>query len=152
MPLEHSAGAVIFRREGKKIYYLLLHYTNQPGKKRKDYWDFSKGHIEAGENAKMACVREVKEETGIEDLHFVGGFKRNIKYFFIVEGKKIFKIVTLFLARTRTQNIVISDEHEGYMWLEFQPALKAMKFKNAKNTLIAAHTYLNAKRNTAPRQ
>lgn len=146
MPLEHSAGAVIFRREGKKIYYLLLHYTNQPGKKRKDYWDFSKGHIESGENAKMACIREVKEETGIEDLQFVRGFKRHIKYFFVVEGKKIFKVVTLFLARTRTANVVISDEHEGYMWLEFIPALKAMKFKNTKNTLTAAHRYLTAKR------
>jgi len=26
MPVEKSAGAVIFRREGDKIFYLLLHY------------------------------------------------------------------------------------------------------------------------------
>jgi len=26
MPVEKSAGAVVFRREGDKIYYLLLHY------------------------------------------------------------------------------------------------------------------------------
>jgi hypothetical protein len=26
MPVEKSAGAVIFRKENNKIYYLLLHY------------------------------------------------------------------------------------------------------------------------------
>ena len=42
MPREKSAGAVIFRREDSKIYYLLLHYTAR-------HWDLSKGHIEEGE-------------------------------------------------------------------------------------------------------
>jgi len=146
MPLERSAGAVIFRREGRKIYYLLLHYTNQPGKKRKEYWDFSKGHIEQGETPKGAAIREIQEETGITDLRFVGGFKRHIKYFFVVEDKKIFKIVTLFLARTRTQEVKISDEHEGFKWLEYEEAMKAMRFKNAKKTLTDAHLFLTGKK------
>ncbi|GAI42981.1 unnamed protein product, partial [marine sediment metagenome] len=42
MPLEKSAGAVIFSRSDKKIEYLLLHY--QAG-----HWDFPKGNIEKGE-------------------------------------------------------------------------------------------------------
>lgn len=146
MPTEKSAGAVIFRREAGKIVYLLLHYTPQPGKKRKEYWDFSKGHIEEGENAKMAAVREIEEETGISDLRFKKNFKQHIKYFFVVDDKKIFKIVTLFLAETRTKNVIISDEHEGFKWLEFEAALKEMKFKNAKKTLRQAHAFLTEKK------
>lgn len=145
MPLERSAGAVIFRREGNKIFYLLLHYVNQPGKKRKPYWDFSKGHIEAGETPKIAAIREIKEETGITDLVFVRGFKRHIKYFFFVENKRIFKIVTFFLARTRTKDVVISDEHAGFQWLEYEQAMKTMRFKDAKQLLTTAHKFLTHK-------
>lgn len=42
MPVEKSAGAVIFRKEEGKIYYLLLHYQAR-------HWDFPKGHLEKGE-------------------------------------------------------------------------------------------------------
>jgi len=36
--------------------------------KRFDKWDFPKGKIEAGETAREAAVREVEEETGVNDL------------------------------------------------------------------------------------
>ena len=48
MPLEKSAGAIIFRKN-KKIKYLLLHYPSASKTQAKDYWDFPKGHIEKGE-------------------------------------------------------------------------------------------------------
>ena len=141
MPFEKSAGAVIFRKENKKIYYLLLHY--QAG-----HWDFPKGIIEKGEKIEETAKREIREETGIEDIKFVEGFKNWIKYFFRVKGKNIFKIVTFLLAETKEKKVKISWEHIGYKWLPYEEALSQLTFKNAKEILKKANYFLKTQKNS----
>jgi len=142
MPVEKSAGAVIFREERDKIFYLLLHY--QSGAKRPHpYWDFPKGHIEKGESPEGTAVREVKEETGLKDIKLVEGFKETIKYFFRYEKNDILKFVTFFMAGTRTKKVKISFEHIGYKWLPYEEALEQLNFKNAKEILKKAHDFLS---------
>lgn len=143
MPVEKSAGAIIFRREKGKVYYLVLHYP--PDKKipsSKGHWDYVKGHIENGEALEDTIRRETREESGIEDLKFVEGFKEWFKYFFRRKGKNIFKIVTFFLAETRAKKIKLSYEHLDYKWLPYEDALKQLTFENAKKVLKKARNYL----------
>lgn len=135
MPVEKSAGAVIFRKENKKNYYLLLHYEM-------GHWGFSKGHIEKDEDLKEAANRESKEETGIENLEFIPGFKENTKYFFRLRGKTIFKIVTFFLAETKEKTIKVSWEHVGFKWLTYEKAMEQLTFKNVKEILKKANNFL----------
>ncbi len=135
MPVEKSAGAVIFRKDNKKLYYLLLHYEA-------GHWDLPKGHIEKGESEKEAVLREVKEETGIRDVNFLEEFRTTIKYFFRAGGKTIFKIVVFYLAETRTKEIKLSFEHIGYSWLPYEEALREITFKNAKEVLKKAHDFV----------
>ena len=59
MPHEHSAGGVIF--ENGSVLLILM--RNLEGK---EVWTFPKGHIEPGETAEAAAVREVAEETGFD--------------------------------------------------------------------------------------
>jgi 8-oxo-dGTP pyrophosphatase MutT (NUDIX family) len=141
MASEKSAGAVIFRKEGEEVFYLLLHYAGS-SPKAKGYWDFPKGHLEKGETEMVAAFREIEEETGLKDLRFIPGFRDSIKYFFRAQGKTIFKTVAFFLAETEQEEIKISDEHIGYEWLPFNQAFKEMKFANAKNILAKANNYL----------
>jgi len=141
MPVERSAGAVIFRKENNKIFYLLLHYPSS-AKAPKDYWDFPKGHIEKGEKELETVMREIKEETGLEDIQFIEEFKEWVKYFFKFEGKTVFKIVTFYLAQTQAKEIEISGEHIGYQWLPHEEASKILTFKNAKEILKKANDYL----------
>jgi len=144
MPVEKSAGAIIFRKEGNEIYYLLLYYPSS-AKAPRDYWDLPKGHIEKGENIEETVKREAEEETGLKDLKFVEGFKAWIKYFFKFEGKNIFKIVTYLLAETENKEVKISFEHIGFEWLPYEEAIKQLTFKNAKEILKKAHSYLQRK-------
>jgi len=144
MPIEKSAGAIIFRRENKKIYYLLLHYPSNP-KAKKDYWDLPKGHIEKGEDEIETARREVEEETGLKDIQFVGEFKEAIKYFFKFKGENIFKIVVFYLAETKTKEVKISFEHIGFKWLSYEEALEQLTFKNAKGVLQKANDFLKQK-------
>jgi 8-oxo-dGTP pyrophosphatase MutT (NUDIX family) len=142
MPIEISAGAVIFRKEDGKIYYLLLRYPAMNHRSGKDYWDFVKGHIERGEKVLETIKRETKEEAGLNDLEFVDGFSQTMKYFFVFEGKKIFKIVNFKLAQTKTKDIKLSDEHNDFIWLPFDQACEALSFDNAKNVLKKANVFL----------
>jgi 8-oxo-dGTP pyrophosphatase MutT (NUDIX family) len=58
-------------------------------------WSLPKGHIEEGETAEQAAVREVREETGIE-----GRIRMSlgaIDYWFVVENRRVHKTVHHFL-------------------------------------------------------
>jgi len=144
MPVEKSAGAVIFRKENDKIYYLLLHYP-LGAKAPQEYWDLPKGHIEKGEKETDTVKREVEEETGLKDIEFIKGFKEWIKYFFKWKGKNILKFVTFYLAETKIKNVKVSFEHLGYKWLTYQEALEKLTFKNAKEILKKANEFLSQK-------
>ncbi len=169
MPIERSAGAVVFRKEKGNISYLLLHY--QAG-----HWDFPKGNIERGEKMEETVKREIKEETGIEDIEFIPGFKETIKYSYFRpkgeikvpseargsyfrpkgeikvpseargsyerEGKTIFKTVVFFLVETKTREIKLSREHKDFEWTPFKEALIKLTHKNAKETLKKVNNFL----------
>ena len=138
---ETSAGAIIYRtgREGRE--YLLL-------RNKKGHWDFPKGHIEEGEDAKAAALREIHEETGLrpKDLAFIPGFAGHIDYSFTsyaVQGGGVHKAVTYFLASTTQGNITISPEHSAYGWHSFEEARAMVKFKNTRALLKDAEECLS---------
>lgn len=135
MTKEKSAGAVIFRKEGNKIYYLLLHYEL-------GHWDFAKGHIEKGESEIEALLREIEEETGIKDVRLVKGFKKKISYSYKLKNKDIFKTVVFYLAKTQSKKVKLSFEHIGFKWLLFKQAYEKATFDNAKNILKKANNYI----------
>lgn len=132
---QQSAGAVLFRNDSSERKFLLLNYPM-------GHWDFVKGKIETGETLNQTVLRETREETGINDLEFLDGFEFEIKYNFQFEGELIRKKVTFFLAETKTEKIIISDEHSDYVWLNFEEAMKKITFQNAKNLLIKANDVL----------
>jgi len=141
MPIEKSAGAIIFRKENNNFFYLLLHYPSS-AKAPKEYWDFPKGHIEKGEDEIKTVKREVEEETGLKDIKIIEGFREWIKYFFKFEGKTVLKFVTFYLAETKTKDVKISGEHVGYKWLPYEDAIEQLTFKNAKEVLKKANDFL----------
>jgi len=147
MSVEKSAGALIFRKERDKFFYLLLHYSV-------GHWDFPKGNIEKGEKLEDTARREILEETGIKEIKFVSNFKKWIKYFYKrapskfgkqKTGETVFKIVTFFLAETKEKEVKISREHVDYKWLPYKEALKQLTFKNAKEILKKANSFLSRK-------
>lgn len=143
---EKSAGAIVFRKEKDKIFYLLLLHSSKSKGTKKDYWDFPKGHLENKESEIEAARREIMEETGLKDIKFIEGFKEKIGYFFRFEGKTIFKTVVFYLAQSNKKEVKISSEHIGYIWLPFNEALEKLIFKNSKKILIKANKFLENKK------
>lgn len=142
MEHEHSAGIVIFRRQNGRRLYLLLKYPQ-------GHFDFAKGHLQAGESAEQAALRETEEETGIKDLRIVDGFQVNVFYYYrnVHKSRKnpplSRKKVTYFLAETRKKNIKISFEHKGFVWLPYQKAIHRITFENSRNILRKAYAKLH---------
>lgn len=60
-------------------------------------WSLPKGHIEAGETAEQAAVREVREETGI--IGSVVAPLGTIDFWFVAEDRRVHKTVHHFLLR-----------------------------------------------------
>jgi len=128
---EFSAGFILFRKTPEGPLFLLLDY----GK----HWDYAKGHLEEGETAWQAAVRELREETGIRQVDRVGRFERDMHYVFRSPKKGlVHKTVTYFLGRTREETVKLSDEHEGSAWLPLEEALERLTFDNAREILRAA--------------
>ena len=133
---ETSAGIVLFRKEGSKKLFLLLHYPS-------GHWDFVKGKMEKGESTHQTAIREAKEETGITDITFVENFEEWIEYNFKHQGELVQKKVVFFLAETKTKEVKISHEHSGYTWMDYNSSMEKTTFDNAKTVLTKAQKLLS---------
>lgn len=111
-----SAGVVVVSRRGDKLLYLLLRAYN--------YWDFSKGIVEPGEDPLQGAIREVEEETTLNDLEFCWGhdFRETPPY----RGKKIARY---YIAETQRLDVDLPvteelghPEHDEFRWLSYPDA------------------------------
>jgi bis(5'-nucleosidyl)-tetraphosphatase len=134
---EKSCGAVVFLKN-TEVKYLLLHYEA-------GHWDFVKGNVEPNESEKDTVIRELQEETGIVDARFIEGFREKIGYFYRRQGVTIHKEVVFFLIETHTEEVKLSFEHVGYVWLNYEHAMEQLNFKNAKDVLQKAHALLQTR-------
>ncbi|GIW65638.1 MAG: diadenosine 5'5'''-P1,P4-tetraphosphate pyrophosphohydrolase [Candidatus Parcubacteria bacterium] len=137
MKKETSAGIIVFYQNNKKKIreYLLLKYLG-------GHWDFPKGHIEIYETPEQTAIRELKEETGL-DVKLIKGFKKVINYHFRNKGEFIIKDVIYFLGRSYSQKVILSEEHKGYTWANYQEALNLITYN--KKLLIEAEKFLRLK-------
>jgi 8-oxo-dGTP pyrophosphatase MutT (NUDIX family) len=101
--------------------------------------------VEAHETEKQTVIRELREETAIIDARFLDGFREAIGYFYRRQGLTVHKEVVFYLMESQTENVTISFEHVGYIWLDYQQAMQKLTFKNAKDVLTKAHGFLKNK-------
>lgn len=134
MRFEYSAGAFVYRIEKSETQVLFLIRDDKK-------FDIPKGHIEKGENARQAGKREILEESGLE-VEFLPEFEDKSKYFFVHDGVKILKRVTLFMAKVEGDNVKISHEHSGYRWMGKDDALKKVGYKNMQKLLVRVFNYI----------
>ena len=133
-----SAGIIIFRKTQVGYKFLLLYHG-------RNYWNFPKGKIEAGENSWQSAVREVREETGLKssELRFIENFKAYERFTFRGRKENIFKVVILYLAETNQPCVTVSDEHEGYAWFTFSEAKKVIsRYPENIRILTTAYDFL----------
>jgi len=127
---EKSVAAIVFYKNA----YLLLKYGL-------GHWEFVKGHIEEGETESETIMRELEEETNITNAKIINGFKENYEYSFKFRGQSIHKQVSCYLIESYTKSVKLSYEHDDFIWLSIDKAIKKVTYNNAKNLLKKAKQF-----------
>ena len=77
-------------------------------------WSLPKGHVDLGEEPLHAAIREIMEESGVDDLHFLralgayGRFKLGKN---TGEDKQEWKVLLFFLFKTKQNELNPKDPH-----------------------------------------
>jgi 8-oxo-dGTP pyrophosphatase MutT (NUDIX family) len=138
-----SAGIIVFRRDRDGCLFLLIlsRLTKRP------LWEFPKGGVDEGETVREAALRELFEETGINEseVRLIPEFERTEDYRF-TSGRSerrslIHKQVTYYLAETDKADIVLSvKESSEFAWLTLPEAMKRLRYKERRKLLQDAAT------------
>jgi ADP-ribose pyrophosphatase YjhB (NUDIX family) len=106
-------------------------------------WSLPKGHLEGGETAEQAAVREVAEETGISGT--IVGELGTIDFWFIADGRRIHKTVHHFLLRAVGGQLSDSDvEVTEVAWVPLPEIADKLAYSDERDLLTAANRLLAA--------
>ncbi|MEW1958914.1 NUDIX hydrolase [Kineococcus sp. NPDC059986] len=103
-------------------------------------WCLPKGHLEGEETLEEAAVREIEEETGIrgEVVETLG----SIDYWFSADGRRIHKVVHLFLLRAVGGSLTVENDPDAEAidveWIPFTDLDERLAFPNERRAATAA--------------
>ena len=141
---DFSFGVIpIYNKNGVPMFLLIQHQHEYGG-----HWAFPKGHMEEGETEREAALRELKEESGVEDVVLDEKIEILEKYSFVQDEKQINKTVKYFLGFVNKEDVDTSKgEIHDAIWLTYEEALSKITFLEGKNTLKLALQALQDKEN-----
>ena len=123
--LKYSIAAFIFKRD--KVLIIK--------RKENDYatgWEMVKGGIKVGETEEQACLREIKEETGLTDVEII----KKLDYWHdVIPGLNLKVKSRPFVLKYKSGEIKLSPEHEDYKWVTIEEAKKIIWVPGAKEEL-----------------
>ncbi|MCK6440086.1 MAG: NUDIX domain-containing protein [Planctomycetes bacterium] len=135
-----AAGFIVIDASGA---FLLLR------SRRHDEWGFPKGHRDEEDRDLLETARrELREETGLEDVTVLDGFECVLDYKVKagVRGDQTYdKRVVYYLARSDHREIRLSDEHIEYRWVTFDQGRELLPYDDLRHCLRRASECLKLK-------
>lgn len=139
MRLPIQVEAIVFKKEGSGIEYLLLKRTASRG----GFWQPISGGLDnTDQTLQNGVYRELKEETNIhkdEVVRVIDGV-HSFEFEGMVEGKKVIQKEEVFGVEVKPDvNIRLGrteyKEHDEYKWASFEIALDLLKWPENKEAL-----------------
>jgi dATP pyrophosphohydrolase len=135
MRLPIEVEAIIFRRRGNVIEYLLLKRLPE----KNGFWQPVTGGVEEGETRVEALRREIGEETGIKNLVRV----MEDLFYFEFSDPDLNQEYVYGVEVSATEKVVLDGkEHSEYRWCRIQEAIQLLHWKENKEALEKLNTIL----------
>ena len=115
------------RRFGGRPFLAVVQVTR--GKK---VLSLPKGHLDPGETAAEAAVREVREETGLTAS--IEEKLGDVRYWYSLYGERRLKVVSFFLCRYRSGSVRNHDhEVDAALWLPLAEAPARLEYSGERD-------------------
>ncbi len=135
--LETSAGGVVVDVLKGVPYAALIARRNRAGRIE---WCLPKGHLEAGETAEQAALREVAEETGI--FGRIIRHLASIDYWFSGSDRRVHKVVHHYLMGYHSGTITVEhdpdQEAEEAAWMRLDTITHRLAYPNERRIVQIA--------------
>lgn len=116
-----KAGAIVLHHDNSARVVLMY-------REREKDWSFPKGHIESGETPLAACVREIKEEIGLEVDVLIQLPNNEYTH---KTGKKV--ITSMYLVRSKGGDFILEHPEDRIEWVDINEVENRLGYDNLKN-------------------
>ena len=149
MRAPYQTLTILYKEKDNKILYAIFYRISHP------IWQFVSGGGEDNETPLETVVREIKEETSIvvdkKEIEQLDS-KTTIPVINITGeytwGKNVYVIPEYtFAIKLKNCNIKLSNEHKEYKWVEYDEAIKKLKYDSNKTALWELNERLKRKNN-----
>lgn len=138
MKISKDAQAVVFKKNVNSIDFLLLKRYDKE-KKRADY-RLIKGGIEKEEKPEETVIREIKEESGLENLFLLN----KLDEYSYQAGDVLHEVSVFLVENTKNDEIKTDSENEGGFtiegaeWVPSEKVGSYLVFDQEKNSIQKA--------------
>ncbi len=128
---EPTAGGIVWRRNAKGGIEILLIQD------AKDRWTIPKGHIEEGETSKQTAEREIREETGLQEMTMMSWLGK-INFQYRRQQSLVLMTTEIFLvaAKGDTDDITPEEWMKGIKWLSANDALEKIEYEDIGKIIL----------------
>ncbi len=130
---EPTAGGVIFRRaEGKPEVIEILLIADSKGR-----WTIPKGHIEEGETARETAEREVREETGLQEMKVLDWLGK-INFRYRRNSSLVLMTTEIFLVEAKGKTAQVKPEKwmTNVAWMPAADALDKIAYEDIGKLIL----------------
>jgi len=128
---EPTAGGIVYRRSKQGEVEILLIQDS------KGRWTIPKGHIEEGESARQTAEREIREETGLQEMK-VQDWLGKINFRYRRANSLVLMTTEIFLVRAEGNDSAVKPEKwmTSLGWLPANEALDKIEYEDIGKLIL----------------